>query len=124
MGYYTWYEMEIENKVDKNTLKDIYEYMKKEIVENQSFYPFENTITYSCEKEYFYKYINAEYECKWYDHQEEMIKLSNEFPDIVFYLHGEGEDNGDLWNKYYKNGKYQECYAEIIYPVYDESKLK
>lgn len=53
-----------------------------------------------------------------------MIKLSKEFPDLLFYLHGEGEDAKDLWYKYYKNGKYQECYAEIVYPEYDESKLE
>lgn len=67
--------------------------------------------------------LNA-YSIKWYDHNKDMLAISKEFPDVVFKLHGEGEEQPDLWDKYYKNGKMQECVAVIVYPPYDESKLK
>lgn len=61
---------------------------------------------------------------KWYYHEEDMKDLSLKFPEIVFVLRGEGEDNDDTWYKYFKNGKMQSCYAVITFDEYDESKLR
>jgi hypothetical protein len=63
-------------------------------------------------------------EAKWYNHEKDMVRLSLKFPDVVFELRGEGEENDDMWYKYFKNGKMQSCYAKITYDEYDESKLK
>lgn len=63
-------------------------------------------------------------EVKWYDHDEDMIELSKKYPDIVFSLKGDGEEQGDSWYKYFKSGKVQECYAIIKFDPYDESKLE
>jgi hypothetical protein len=63
-------------------------------------------------------------EAKWYEDEDDMRAISKEFPDVLFELHGEGEDSGDIWDKYFKNGKMQYCPAEIIIPPYDELKLK
>jgi hypothetical protein len=62
-------------------------------------------------------------EIKWYNHEEEMKELSKKFPDIVFRLHGEGEENDDIWYKYFKNGKMQSCYATLHFDDYSEDKL-
>lgn len=43
--------------------------------------------------------------CKWYNHNEDMLKISKQFSDVIIELHGEGEESGDYWYKYYKNGK-------------------
>jgi hypothetical protein len=59
----------------------------------------------------------------WYDHDKYMLALSKRHPDVVFKLHGEGEDSGDLWNTYYKNGLTQVCLARIVYDEYDEEEL-
>ena len=59
----------------------------------------------------------------WFDHEEDMTALSLKFPDIVFMLYGDGEDRDDKWVKYFKNGKIQACYGQIVYDEYDESKL-
>lgn len=60
---------------------------------------------------------------KWYNYRENMIEHSLKYPDITFKLSGEGEETGDLWREYYKNGKYQRCEAVIVYADFDESKL-
>jgi hypothetical protein len=68
-------------------------------------------------------YNPFEDECKWYDHHKEMVNVSETYPNVLFILNGEGEERGDLWTKYYKNGKCQECRAKITYDEFDESKL-
>lgn len=63
-------------------------------------------------------------ECKWYGHEEDMRKLSLEFPDIHFTLHGEGEESGDIWEKHFVKGKMQCCPATITFPTFDLAKLE
>jgi hypothetical protein len=60
---------------------------------------------------------------KWYDREDEMRALSRQFPGVLFTLKGEGEDTGDLWNLYVKDGKAFCAKAQIIIEPYDESKL-
>lgn len=38
---------------------------------------------------------------KWYDHIEDMIKLSKVFPETLFILDGWGEELGDVWRELY-----------------------
>lgn len=53
---------------------------------------------------------------KWYEHEEEMAALSLRFPDYVFELSGEGEDQGDVWVKWFKAGKVWTRKAELKVP--------
>ena len=69
---------------------------------------------------------------KWYEHDEDMVKLSLRFPDYTFILEGEGEENGDLWRTIYHDGqlerlnvkivyeKPQSDFAKIVYDIYDD----
>jgi hypothetical protein len=61
--------------------------------------------------------------CKWYEHEEDMLKMSSNFHGIVFILEGEGEEAGDIWKKYFLNGMVQECKAIITYEPFDLSKF-
>lgn len=61
---------------------------------------------------------------KWYDCEEDMKEFSTLFPELLFYIHGEGESSGDLWDLWVRNGKAQMCAAEITYPSYDPEKMK
>jgi hypothetical protein len=61
---------------------------------------------------------------RWYEHEEDMIELSQRNPDVVFCLWGRGEDNDDIWYKYFKNGLIQRCHANITFDDYDEKMLE
>lgn len=109
MGYYTEHELEIlESEL---TVQDLYEKWENGEIKFEGFdYALESDgSTYT--------------EVKWYNHEKDMIELSKEFPTYLFKLKGEGEEAGDLWVKYYKNGKSQTCGAIITFEDYDESKL-
>jgi hypothetical protein len=50
--------------------------------------------------------------------------VSLKWPDILFELKGSGDEYDDLWIKYFKNGKMQACYAEIVYPKFNENEME
>lgn len=60
---------------------------------------------------------------KWYDHEKHMREYSKRYPLITFELNGEGEETGDIWVEYYRNGKMQRIKAQIKFDPFDESKL-
>lgn len=60
---------------------------------------------------------------KWYDHQKEVAHFSKKFPDVLFTLHGKGEESGDVWKKYFVNGKVQVAKAKLVFDEFDEKKL-
>ena len=59
----------------------------------------------------------------WYTHEEDMAEFSKRYPEILFTLYGEGEDNTDIWREYFKNGKYHTIFAKISFDDFDESML-
>lgn len=101
MGYYTRHELEVLQGDDDKT-----DY-KKEIGETTD-----------------YGSSIFEEDIKWSDHEDHMRKYSLKHPQTVFALKGEGEEAGDIWIEYYKNGKMQRCKAEIRFSDYDESLLE
>lgn len=60
---------------------------------------------------------------KWYNHEKDISEFSKEYPQLVFQLDGIGEEDGDIWRKYFKNGKIQRVYAKLVYDEYDAKKL-
>jgi len=41
----------------------------------------------------------------WYDHDAEMLAVSTLLPGVTLTLDGEGEEQGDVWRKVYRDGK-------------------
>jgi hypothetical protein len=62
--------------------------------------------------------------CTWYFHEDDMKALSTNHPRVVFLLEGEGEESGDIWRKFFKNGRMQRENAQIIFGEFNEEKLQ
>lgn len=69
-------------------------------------------------------YNPFEDQTKWYEHEVVMKEISKEYPDVIIQLTGEGEENSDMWIKYFVNGKMQHCEAKIVFEEFDPKKLK
>lgn len=104
MGYYTRHTMTISHNQDRiiKELREKYEEVAYAIDEDGSTYDVS----------------------KWYDSDEDMKKISLEYPDTLFTLEGEGANNEDMWKAYFLNGKMQICNAKITFDAYDPNKLK
>ena len=61
---------------------------------------------------------------KWYDWHVHCTAVSKQFPDELITVEGDGEEQGDQWKAYFKNGKSQVCKAIVTFEPFDESKLK
>ena len=48
---------------------------------------------------------NLDGETKWYEHQADMKSFSKKYPKVTFKLSGTGEEQGDVWVKFFRNGK-------------------
>jgi hypothetical protein len=109
MGYYTNYSLEV-----RDADKDVIDAVEHIILEDDqdTWYALQEGLDTFGE------------ECKWYDHDEDMKKLSIQFPKALFVLTGDGEESGDQWITYYRNGKMQKCEAIITYDDFDPKKLK
>lgn len=130
MGYYTNYNMEvidIEKKGYNSYL--IAKYMFNKYKECDWYYPFEYSLNEFLDENdedngtVFALVLENDDASKWYDNEKEMIELSKEFPDVLFKLHGAGEESEDIWDEYFMNGKSQYCEAEFTIPPFDRDKL-
>lgn len=61
---------------------------------------------------------------KWYENETDMKSFSLKFPGVLFTLSGEGEESGDIWKKYFRDGKMQICRAAIVFPEFSARLLK
>lgn len=54
----------------------------------------------------------------WYDHTADMLRISRQFPTVLFELRGQGENADDTWCQYFRGGKIQICpIEEIEWPI-------
>lgn len=58
----------------------------------------------------------ASNESTWDDHDQDMLSISKQFPEMIFKLKGDGQDREDMWETYYHDGLKEECRAVIQYP--------
>ena len=57
----------------------------------------------------------AEEPRKWYDYNYDMTHLSSCYPNVTFILAGSGENVGDVWKRYYKNGRCVQCIKAVLF---------
>lgn len=108
VGYYTEYNMTVHNVKDEEQLEELHELLDDYGILQ---YALDFGTLYGDEVEFF--------SCgavKWHEHEEDMKKVSKEFPDMVFQLRGNGDDPEDIWEKYFQNGECETCMAEITIP--------
>lgn len=55
----------------------------------------------------------------WSSYQEEMIALSNAFPNTLFILEGNNEEYSELWRDYYYKGVGRKVWAQLIFQKID-----
>lgn len=67
---------------------------------------------------------SAKEAARWYNYEDDLKKLSSEFPNLLFELYGEGEEQTDIWKCYFFAGKIQHAKAKIIIDDFDYSKLQ
>lgn len=91
MGYYTRYTL-----TTKPEVNDFLSYIKNKDSPDLCSYG-NDFLLNICE--------NNSDDTKWYEHNKDMKEISLKFPDVLFTLNGEGEETGDIWRKYFKNGK-------------------
>ena len=111
MSYYTGYSLAIKGKkITKELADNIIMSLKNRGVVN-----------YALSEDYYISKDEKSMELdgndivKWYEHTHDMESISMLFPELIFCLHGEGEENGDLWNEYYHNGKSEYCRGYVQY---------
>lgn len=63
-------------------------------------------------------------EVTWYEHEEDMIKISKLFPDHVFELYADGSALEDISKKFFLNGKIQVCPVPFEFDEFNPSLLK
>lgn len=134
MGYYTAFDMEVTKTKDAmlQLLRDVYigsqlseeeqlEVTKALCGEDTSFkgwYNEDEAKRSSAHGGLAWDYIISADTMKWYDHDDDMMQLSTQFPDYYFLLHGQGEDCDDRWRTVYHNGKIV-C-SQMIKMYFDE----
>ena len=106
MGYYTYYTMDAR---DAKTNESLSREMEAKIC--QRLWEISDDAIYNGDT--FDECFDSD--LKWYDHTEDMIKLSKEFPDVVFLLEGVGEDREDNWRLYVHNGEWEMVQAMIVW---------
>ena len=123
MGYYTSYKFSMEGE-GTPTIREVAEVIGRgnPCVGHERF---GHVIDGTEETPYFENILGYGDAAKWYEHENDMARVSLKWPDVVFRLDGDGEETGDLWTKYWSNGKVQtERAAEWVPPPFDPEKLK
>jgi hypothetical protein len=113
MGYYTDYTIEYEGRNGASVDAEVSEKILNRLEEISGYNVFD---------EYYQKFVLDD--AKWYNQREDMLKLSEEFPDCLFTVNGVGEEHDDIWREFYLNGKIQISYATLVFDYFDPLKLK
>lgn len=117
MGYYTAYSMCLLDPETQEVLSDEkYNAILPKVID---LLQKADVINYALDE-----YLDCNDTVTWYSYAEDVAEISRQIPDVLFAVHGDGDENGDIWDHYFLNGKSQRCNAEIKIPPFDQSKLE
>lgn len=117
MGYYTAYTMDLLDPATQKALPDEkYEAAQTKAVE---LLREKGVINYALDED-----LGCCETAKWYEYDEDILEISKQMPDVLFCVHGEGEETGDIWDHYFLNGKSQRCDVEIRMPPFNPDLLE
>jgi len=110
MGYYTSFNLEVRTPVTRERVEQIVNRLNTimcwkdcfELADSSD--KFEDITPGTWE-------LETHGEMKWYNWEEDMSQLANEFPDVEFYLEGDGEDKNDWWIALFKGERKQIKYC-------------
>ena len=108
MGYYTWYNLTIHNQTEERK-KTISEWARENIGFFSWIKPKDGEPEGTIEEDLHYE------SHKWYNHTNDMLMLSERFPDVFFELEGDGEESDDFWREYYYDGTSEFAMGEIVF---------
>ena len=94
MGYYTTFEMG--HDIDSTTPESSINLLHDDIAAGFEFGSYELNIAWLYERE-----------CdnmKWYDWKTDVEQLSLRYPNLTLWLRGDGEEAGDNWKAWFRNG--------------------
>jgi hypothetical protein len=135
MGYYTEYSLTVDYSQAKDEAEKKKQSEIEEIQQSNISDELKNRLIKDVEKTYQTSVITQNdvidhltynpfnNRCTWYEHTEDMWRVSKKYPNAIFSLYGNGEENGDMWVKYFMNGKVQTERAVITYADFDPEKL-
>lgn len=103
MGYYTRFELDV--NTGSHTVQEIALaiFNNKDYISVAFETPEEYLLTDASIHETFH--LDADDCVKWYHEIEDMLAFSKRFPSATFIVSGEGEEQGDVWEHEYNNGK-------------------
>ena len=135
MGYYTNYTLTVDNSQVKDEVEKTKQSEIEEIQQSNISDELKKRLIKDVEKTYqtsvvtqndvidHLTYNPFNDQCKWYEHTEDMCRVSKKYPNVIFSLYGNGEEDGDMWVEYFMNGKFQVEKAVITYADFDPEKL-
>lgn len=96
MGYYTNYSLEIFDDYDGEIIADLRDR--------------NDEASYALDED-----GSAREASKWYEWKEQMTEFSKLHPEALFILRGKGEESGDIWRAYFKNGKVEHQEVRMVF---------
>ena len=101
MGYYTWYTLDIIKDPD-NQEEDFYKALDEKTGLLHDFISYNGT------------------EAKWSNWESDMKELSKKFPKMMFRIDGTGEEQFDVWDCHFCNGRSYYRKIQTYWEPFDE----
>ena len=114
MGYYTTFKLNAAEFKDR----DQAEFFEFKLIKESQYTGWDTKI-YPV-NENGYEVSGTLTDAKWYNHEEALIRLSNQFTDVLIEVEAVGEEHGDHWLMRVRNGKSKRVKAQVTFPEFDD----